>query len=961
MPQTEAQLEQALVRRLDGLGWEFVTINDSASLWNNLKSQLEAFNKTQFSHTEFSRIRNHLDKGNVFDKAKILRDRMALQRDDGTTVYLQFLNLEEWCRNLYQVTTQVTQEGAYKNRYDVTLLVNGLPLIQIELKRKGVELKEAFNQINRYQRHSYWSEGGLFQYVQIFVISNGVNTKYYANNRQQDFKQTFFWADTDNNKSARLETFADNFLEKCHASKMISKYIVLHESNRVPMVLRPYQFHAVEAIVNRVHYGRKNGYIWHTTGSGKTLTSFKAAQLLIEIPKVYKVVFVVDRNDLDYQTTREFNHFSEGSVDGTTNTQSLVNQLSGENKLIVTTIQKLNNAISKNRFEPILAQVKDKRVVFIFDECHRSQFGETHKRIVEFFTRSQLFGFTGTPIFADNAVKAGPIRNRTTKDLFGDCLHKYVITDAINDEAVLRFSIEYWGRLRRKDGNLVTDEEVAGINTREFFENEHRISEVADWIISNHSRKTIQEYFTSILCVSSVKALIKYYEIFKSKKARGEHDLRIATIFTYTANEEDADANGLIGDPDFDFADSIPTNVHTREKLESFISDYNAMYQTAFSCKDSIGFYNYYKDIAKRIKERERTDFKDCDRVDILLVVNMFLTGFDARKINTLYIDKNLRYHGLIQTYSRTNRTLGKKKSHGNIVCFRNLKEKTDEAITLFSNKEAIETVLMEPYENYVDQFNKAVMELRALASTVDGVDQLISEEEKLNFVIVFRKLIRLRSIIETFTDYDASHLTLTPLEFEEYKTKYLDIHDRVRRGDEAVSIIDEVDFELELIHRDEINVAYILALLAESIQEEASLDEKSQVKGRKKREMVNDLLKSETQLRSKRELIERFIQDHMYPSVNRGESVEMGFTNFWENERKKAINSMQSDLGIDSDNLIQMIEEYHFSGREPLHDDIVYHLRQKPTILQRKTMIQRVIDGIQEFVRTFDEYIGDI
>ena len=464
---------------------------------------------------------------------------------------------------------------------------------------------------------------------------------------------------------------------------------------------------------------------------------------------------------MDYQTTREFNHFSEGSVDGTNNTRALVKQLSGDNKLVVTTIQKLNNAITADKFTQALQEVKDKRVVFIFDECHRSQFGETHKRIVKFFTRAQIFGFTGTPIFAENAAGGNAIRNRTTKDLFGACLHKYVITDAINDEAVLRFSIEYWGKLRRKDGALLSDEEVSGINTQEFFESEKRISDVADWIIDNHSRKTYKNDFTSILCVSSVNALIKFYDAFKLKKDNGEHSLRIATIFTYSANEQDADANGLIGDPDFDFVNNTPTNIHTREKLEGFISDYNAMYQTAFSCKDNIGFYNYYKDIAKRIKERERKDFNDRDRVDILLVVNMFLTGFDARKVNTLYVDKNLRYHGLIQAYSRTNRTLSKMKSHGNIVCFRNLKDKTDEAITLFSNKEAIETVLMEPYETYLEHFNEAVMELRSICPTVDSVDDLISEDDKLSFVKAFRKLIRLRNVIETFVDYDPNQLDL--------------------------------------------------------------------------------------------------------------------------------------------------------------------------------------------------------
>jgi len=710
--QSEAQLETDLVKRLTGLGYASVTLPDMPAMQANLRAQLGKHNGVTLSDAEFAKVLNHLDKGNVFEKAKTLRGRMQLTRDDGTPLYLQLLNTQEWCQNQYQVTTQVTVTGHHKTRFDVTLLINGLPLVQIELK-------EAFNQINRYQRHSYWSENALFQYVQLFVISNGVNTKYYANNRNQDFKQTFFWAEKDNTLITQLDAFADVFLEKCHVSKMISKYIVLHESDKVLMVLRPYQYYAVEAIDARVKAGRKNGYIWHTTGSGKTLTSFKAAQVLIENPKVDKVVFVVDRADLDYQTTKEFNHFSDGSVDGTDNTKALVGQLGGDTKLIVTTIQKLNTAISRDRYEGPLQGVKDARVVFIFDECHRSQFGDTHKRIVQFFSKAQMFGFTGTPIFADNAVG-----KRTTKNLFAECLHKYVITDAIADENVLRFSVEYWGKLKRKDGSLI-DEDVPAINVREFFDNLDRINGVVDWIIQNHDRKTHNKQFSAMLCVSSVDALTAYYEAFQRKKEAGEHHLRIATIFTYGPNEADPDADGLIGDPDLNVAD-LPVDVHKRDKLENFVADYNAMYQTKETVKDSAGFYTYYNHLSKRLKERDRKDALDKDRLDILLVVNMFLTGFDAKKLNTLYVDKNLKYHGLIQAFSRTNRILGQLKSQGNIVCFRNLKPKTDEAITLFSNKEAIETILMAPYGDYLDRFNAAVEALRAITPDPDSLDSNI-------------------------------------------------------------------------------------------------------------------------------------------------------------------------------------------------------------------------------------------
>jgi type I restriction enzyme, R subunit len=951
--QSEVLLEADLVNRLIGLGYAPVTLSDMPALHANLRLQLGIQNNITLSDSEFARVLNHLDKGNVFERAKTLRGRMHLARDDGTSTYIQFLNSDEWCRNQYQVTTQVTVTGHHKTRYDITLLINGLPLVQIELKRRGVELREAFNQVNRYQRHSYWSESGLFQYVQLFVISNGVNTKYYANNRNQDFKQTFYWATEENTLVTQIDAFADAFLEKCHVSKMVAKYIVLHESDKVLMVLRPYQYYAVEAIDARVKAGRKNGYIWHTTGSGKTLTSFKAAQMLIENPKVDKVVFVVDRADLDYQTTKEFNHFSDGSVDGTDNTKALVGQLGSGRKLIVTTIQKLNTAIA--RHEAALEAVKDQRVVFIFDECHRSQFGETHKRIVQFFSRAQLFGFTGTPIFAENAVG-----KQTTKDLFAECLHKYVITDAIADENVLRFSVEYWGRLRRKDGSLI-DEDVPAINVKEFFENPDRIEGVVDWIIANHDRKTHNKQFSAMLCVSSVDALITYYEAFKRKREAGQHNLRVATIFTYAANEEDPDADGLIGDPDLNVAD-LPVNVHKRDKLESFVADYNVMYQTKETVKDGTGFYTYYNHLSQRLKNRDRKDALDKDRLDILLVVNMFLTGFDAKKVNTLYVDKNLRYHGLIQAFSRTNRILGQLKSQGNVVCFRNLKPNTDQAITLFSNKEAIETILLAPYEDYLDQFNNAVAALRDIAPTPGAVDDLKSEVDQLAFVRAFRDLIRLRNVLTSFTEFDPKVLDLDAQTFEDYKSKYLDIHDKTKadKPTDAASIIDEVDFELELIQRDEINVAYILALLAAAMEEAVSPDPKVRDASRAKRKMVTDLLGSERHLRSKRELIEKFIEQHM-PSLGTGQDVQAAFSDFWNAERRAAIQQVCAAEQIDPAAFRAMIDQYHFSGKRPLQGEIVEALSVKPKILERKSVVERIIGKLLGLVSTFDDGMGAV
>jgi type I restriction enzyme R subunit len=698
--QSEQILEEQLIAQLQKLGYAYTVINSEKDLLINLKAQLEKHNNIALSSTEFERVLNILSKGTVFEKGKTLREKQHIVRDNGDNLYFEFLNTEHWCQNQYQVTNQVSQEGKYKNRYDVTILINGLPLVQIELKRRGLELKEAFNQINRYQRHSFGSNSALYQYVQIFIISNGVNTKYYANNKNQTFKQTFYWTDVENKRLTNiLNGFTDAFLEPCHVSKMICKYIVLNEAYRLPMVLRPYQFYAVEALIERVKNSTKNGYIWHTTGSGKTLTSFKASQILMNLPQVHKVVFVVDRKDLDYQTTKEFNSFSEGCIDGTDNTSNLVKQFIGtyvdkkgeakNTKLIVTTIQKLNTAISKLKYEKKMAELKDKRIVFIFDECHRSQFGETHKRIKEYFSNSQMFGFTGTPIFADNANK-NELGKRTTKDLFEDCLHKYVITDAIKDENVLKFSVEYVGRYKKKDTATEIDIEVEDIDTQELMEDPGRLEKIADYIITNHNRKTHNREFSAMFCVDSVKSLIKYYDIFKRKKLAGEHNLNITTIFSYGSNEEDAEANGLINfERDFDNVDFnrvAEPNVeysHTREKLDEYIEDYNKLYDTKYSTKDSESFYNYYNDISKKLKDRERNPENISHRIDILLVVNMFLTGFDAKKINTLFVDKNLKYHGLIQAYSRTNRILNETKSQGNIVVFRNLKNRTDDAIVV--------------------------------------------------------------------------------------------------------------------------------------------------------------------------------------------------------------------------------------------------------------------------------------
>ncbi|CCH01379.1 type I restriction enzyme, R subunit [Fibrella aestuarina BUZ 2] len=945
--QSEQALEENLIRQLVGLSYKQVVIKDEKELLANLKTQLEKHNNVQLDDKEFAQVLNYLNKGNVFDRAKILRDKMQLTRTDGNILYLEFINQEFWCQNQYQVTNQITIEGSYKNRYDVTILINGLPLAQIELKRRGLELKEAFNQTNRYQKHSYSAGYALFNYVQLFVISNGVNTKYYANNRKQSFKQTFYWSDIENKPIKQLDAFAQVFLEPCHLSKMITRYIVLPTTN-VLMVFRPYQYYAVEAIIERVRTGNKNGYIWHTTGSGKTLTSFKASQLLSAMPQVHKVVFVVDRKDLDYQTQREFDTFAKGSVDTTDNTSKLVAQFADDSRIIVTTIQKLNTAISKGRHQLKMDKLKDKRIVFIFDECHRSQFGATHKRIKDFFSNSQLFGFTGTPIFADNAVK-NELGKRTTKELFEECLHKYVITDAIRDENVLRFSVEYVGRYKYKDDSRAElDIDVEAIDTKELMESEDRLNKIVDYIIANHNRKTHSKEFSAMLCVSNVDMLTRYYEAFQQKKEAGKHNLRLATIFTYAANEDDKDANGNIPDEEVDVPEGASVNQHSRDKLESYISDYNAMYGTKYSTKDSLSFQNYYKDIAKRLKERERDGFLDSDRLDILLVVNMFLTGFDAKKLNTLYVDKNLRYHGLLQAFSRTNRILNEQKSQGNIVCFRNLKAATDEAITLFSNKEAIEEIIMQPFEDYVDKFDKAYEHLISLTPTVDSVDDLPSEDEELEFVKAFRALIRLKNILSCFSDFSFDSLQMDEQTFEDYKSKYLDLYDKVKSNvhKEKESILEDVDFELELIQRDEINVSYILRLLA------ALVAAKPADKERKKQE-IKKLLDSEVKLRSKRELIEKFIAENL-PHVDSAAAVPQSFDEFIQLERSKALDKLTEEEKLDKGGLQQLVNNFLFTEREPLNDDVVAILTEKPKLLQRKAIVQRIKDKILDFVETF-------
>ena len=948
--QSEQVLEEQLIIQLQKLGYKYVFLPNEKALLTNLKSQIEKHNGIVFSDSEFEKVLNILNKGSVFEKAKTLREKKHhIIRDNGDNLYFEFLNVEHWCQNEYQVTNQITQEGKYENRYDVTLLINGLPLVQIELKRRGLEMKEAFNQINRYQKHSFGAGKGLFHFVQLFIISNGVNTKYFSNfgTHNQEFLQTFHWTDENNAPLNNiLNGFTDTFLEPCHVSKMICKYIVLNETDKKLMVLRPYQYYAVESIIKKVTQNEilngysieKNGYIWHTTGSGKTLTSFKASQILSKIPAIKKVVFVVDRKDLDYQTNKEYDNFSKGSVSSATDTDDLIRKFNDpEIRIIVTTIQKLNNAISgRNIFK--MKSIQDERMVFIFDECHRSQFGDTHKNIVNYFSNIQLFGFTGTPILEKNSDGM-----RTTASLFGKCLHKYVITDAIRDENVLKFSVEYIQTFKKKDH--IIDLKVEQINENEVLEAPQRKEAIVDYIIQYHDQKTQNRKFCAMMCVQDIDAVIHYYEIFKRKKLNGEHNLRVTTIFSFAQNEdemEDATYSQLsvAAEPEMQYGNPKP---HRRELLENYVHDFNEMYGEAQDIRDNEGFYKYYNAVAGKSKHPKHES-------DILLVANMFLTGYDSKNLNTLYVDKNLQFHGLIQAFSRTNRILDKNKTQGNIVCFRNLKDKTDEAIALFSNKEAIDEIIVEPYETYVEKFNQATQKLLEIVPEVDNVDGLYTEEDKLKFILAFRTMIRLHKKMSHYSEFTWEDLEIDRDIFDGYSSKYQDLKDSINlKSDiQKTSILNDIDFELELIRRDTINVTYIIQLLIKFKSKKAGKDRESIEKD------IANLLNTEVSLRSKRELIEKFIQENL-PHIEDSDTIPDEFEKFWNIEQESALQDLIKTENLLEEDTERLIENYLFTEREPLRKEVL-SLRAdgRPSVLKSKEIGDRILNKIVGFVDTF-------
>lgn len=954
--QSEYQLENELIAQLQGLGYATVTIKDESQLLSNLKTQIERANGLPpLSETEWKQVISFLNTGTVFERAKNLRDQFPVKFDDGSSKHIFFLS-DDPSKNVYQVTNQITVDhrdfNGRTSRFDVTLLVNGLPLVQIELKKRGMEIAEAFNQTQRYIREAYWAGQGLFGFIQLFVISNGANTRYYSNGTT-GIEFAFPWADVANKHINEIVDFADAFLNHQHLTDMLTQYMVMLETSKSLMVLRPYQIYAVQKIIAHVQNSEQNGYIWHTTGSGKTLTSFKASQLIMKMPDVEKVLFVVDRNDLDTQTSREFNAFKAESVDSTDSTHTLVKQLDQRHdKLIVTTIQKLNRAISTDRYLEHINYLKDKKVVFIFDECHRSQFGDTHQNIKKFFRNAQMFGFTGTPIFEENSQSKAGLK-LTTDYLFNHCLHQYVIVDAIRDRNVLQFQIDYRGKYTAKgmQNNLDYDEDVEGIDTKELYDNPQRLEMIARYIVETHDTKTKNREFTAMFCVSSVDTLTQYYELFEKVQAEKQQQdeaegrlfkpLTIATIFSYGANEavENNDQNGLIQEESTDEPSQI--NQSSRDKLDRYIAKYNAQFGTNYNSGD--GFYAYYRDIADRVKKKQ---------IDILLVVNMFLTGFDSKPLNTLYVDKNLKYHGLIQAFSRTNRVYNDKKPFGNIISFRNLKRATDEALALFSNKEARKTVLVPSFDEIKQDYEQAVEKLFVITADYQAVDDLLTEDEQLEFIKAFREVMRYNAQLQTFIEYDQDDTKLDKQHFANFASKYADLCRAIRKTTkkEKVSVLDDVDFQLDLLHSDRINVGYILTLLQMAVN--AETDDQ-----RKKYEaQVHDLIGSAISLHDKQDLIQKFIEENMPKMIN-GQSVQVAFAQFWDAEKEQAYQHFCEQENLKPEAMKQVLDNYEFSKRLPRKEEMKELPNYKVKLFERDSVLSNLLVKTRQLIEKF--YFG--
>ena len=917
--QSEAQLEQQLIDQLKGQGYDEVAIPDYDSLVANFRVQFEKFNAAKLvkplSDKEWERVLNHLNGKSIFESAKIMRDKYVLERDDGSKVYLAFID-EDHTKNLFQVSHQTTVVGKYTNRYDVTLLVNGLPLVQIELKRRGIDIKEAVNQIMRYRKHSY---NGLYHYIQTFIVSNGMDTKYFANSDKDIlYSHTFFWTDEDNIRITNLKDFSVTFLARDRIIKMLTKFTILNDTDKIMMIMRPYQVYATEALIRQATLTNRNAYIWHTTGAGKTLTAFKTAQVLAANPVVKKVVFLVDRKDLDTQTMEEFNKFEAGSVDATDRTDVLVKQMKDKNRqLIITTIQKMANAVKNPRYAKVMEDYRDQKVVFIIDECHRSQFGEMHKDIVRHFAKAQFFGFTGTPRFEINGKTEGKVI-QTTGKLFGECLHSYLIKDAIFDNNVLGFHVEYiktiQGDYDESDATM-----TEAIDVGELYMADERMTLVANHIIQNHKAKTRNRQYTAIFAVSSIPQLVKYYDIFKAIN----HDLNISGIFSYGANE---DAEGK--------------DEHSRDALECIIGDYNEMYSTNFSTDT---FAAYHKDISDRVKGKKTKS------LDILIVVNMFLTGFDSKALSVLYVDKDLRYHDLLQAYSRTNRVEKETKPFGIIICYRNLKKNTDDALALFSKSDSTEGVIVPPYEYFVEKFNEMAMKLKEIALFPESVDTMQNEDDQKKFVIAFRELTKYLQSLQTFIEFsfDKDALIMSEQEYQDYKSKYLMLYARQKNDRQVVSVLNDVDFCIELMESDRINVAYIMNLIR-NIHFDDPKQKDFDIKN-----IEAELKRTDNpQLLRKVVILQAFL-DQVVKGLNSADEIDAAYNDFENEEKRKEIEAFAETEDIDPKMLGEFISEYEFSGTMEA-GDIRDRIDKPMPLLKKKSLVNRIVDFILSHVEKY-------
>ena len=881
--QSEAALEKEFIRLLQGQGYEYIQVRSEAELIQNLRRQLEALNRMTFTEEEWKRFfKNNLagaNEGIVEKTRKIQSDHVQpLQRDDGTSKNVYLLDKKNIHNNRLQVLNQYEEDQGKRNtRYDVTILVNGLPLVHVELKRRGVPIREAFNQIKRYQRDSFWAGSGLYEYIQIFVISNGTHTKYYSNTTRNShvkemsqsrgkgkktsnsFEFTCFWSDGNNKIISDLVDFTKTFLSKHTLLNVLTRYCVFTAEDLL-LVMRPYQIAATERILNRIEISTNykkvgtidaGGYIWHTTGSGKTLTSFKTAQLASQLPYVDKVLFVVDRKDLDYQTMKEYDRFEKGAANGNSNTAILQKQLESKDcHIIITTIQKLDIFIRKNKRHPVFQE----HVVLIFDECHRSQFGDMHQAITQAFRNYHLFGFTGTPIFSVNAGSSGKPHMRTTAQAFGDKLHTYTIVNAIDDGNVLPFRIDYINTIKEKA--YIEDAKVRGIDIEKALGDPERVRQVVEYTLEHFDQKTKRSSyyslkgqrvagFNAIFAASSIPMAMKYYTEFQRQLAEQKRDLTIATIFSFGANEEDPE--DTLAEEGFDTEALDQTS---RDFLDSAIQDYNKRFQVNFDTS-SNKFQNYYKDLSMRVKNRE---------VDLLIVVNMFLTGFDATTLNTLWVDKNLKMHGLIQAFSRTNRILNSVKTYGNIVCFRNLQTATEEAIALFGDKDATGTVLLKDYDSYYFGYDDGEKPFPGYVHLIDRLKHeyplgspLVGEQEEKGFIRLYGRILKVKNILSSFDQFKGQEI-LSQRDFQDYQSRYIDLYQEYRgeQNGERENINDDIQFEMELIRQVDINIDYILMLV-----------EKYHAKNCEDQEILASIdraIDSSIQLRSKKELIHGFI-----------------------------------------------------------------------------------------------------